>query len=219
MESLRKRRSVATGAELAAQTKTSLRTLYRDIQALREQGVTIDGEAGTGYRMIPGWVLPPMMFSEDELEALVLGARWVRERTDPVLSRAAAQALSRIEAVLPLDLRSTLEHSALLVGPSNAPAGNDLDLVAVRRAMKERRRTRLVYRDGTNRETQRVIWPVSLAFFESTRVLAGWCELRQDFRHFRLDRIVTWEVLEPRYPGSRAQLLSRWKDSLGFDPT
>lgn len=214
MEILRKRRSVATGAELAEATGVSLRTLYRDIEALREQGVTIHGEAGTGYRVVPGWVLPPLMLTEDEIEAILLGIRWVSSRTDPSLERSARSALDKIEAVIPLDLRHVSEQSALLVGPSPHSQGVELDLSLVRSAIRERRRVELVYRDAKDRTTTRVVWPVALGFFESARVLAGWCELRDDFRHFRLDRLESWTALATRYPGSRADLFERWKRTI-----
>lgn len=214
LEILRKRRSVVTGAELAAATGTSLRTLYRDIEALRGQGVTIQGEAGTGYRVVPGWVLPPLMFDEDELEALLLGMRWVAQRTDPALERSARQAIDKIEAVLPRDLRYVLEQSALLVGPSFRESGPALDLSSVRSAIRERRRVEVFYRDAKGQASRRVVWPVALGFFETSRILAGWCELRGDFRHFRLDRVESWNALSQRYPGSRADLFVRWKATL-----
>jgi len=214
LEILRKRRSVVTGGELAAATGVSLRTLYRDIDALREQGVTIEGEAGTGYRVVPGWVLPPMMFDEDELEALLLGMRWVSQRTDPALERSALSAIHKIEAVLPGDLRHVFDQSALLVGPTFRETGVALDLTLARTAIRERRRVELAYRDAKGEASQRVIWPVALGFFESSRILAGWCELREDFRHFRLDRVESWKALPQRYPGSRATLFERWKASL-----
>jgi predicted DNA-binding transcriptional regulator YafY len=217
LEILRKRRSVTTGAELAAMTGVSLRTLYRDIDALRDQGVTIDGEAGTGYRVVPGWVLPPMMFSEDELEALILGVRWVSKRTDPSLEHSARSALSKIESVLPSDLRHVFEQSALLVGPSFRTEGVSLDLSLVRSAIRERKRVRLSYRDAKNNATDRIVWPVALGFFESSRMLAGWCEMRQDFRHFRLDRVESWTALDHKYPGSRSALFARWKATLPSD--
>jgi predicted DNA-binding transcriptional regulator YafY len=214
LETLRSRRAVVTGAELARATGVSLRTLYRDIETLREQGVTVEGEAGTGYRVVPGWVLPPMMFTEDELEALLLGVRWVAARTDPTLAEAATSALSRIEAVLPADLRSTFEHSALVIGPGPQLLGNSLELGLVRRAIRERHRIRIDYEDLKGQVTTREVWPVALAFFDATRILAGWCVLREDFRHFRLDRIREWEVLPGRFRASSAGLLACWKEGL-----
>lgn len=216
LEILRRRRGIVTASELAAATEVSMRTVYRDIDALRTQGVTIDGEAGTGYRIQAGWVLPPLMFTEGELEALLLGARWVAERTDPSLGRSAQDALERIHAVLPPDLRSIFQHTALFVAPNQPPAGKPLVLADLREAIRDRRRLRLDYRDVHGAATERVVWPVALAFFESTRILAAWCELRDDFRHFRLDRIQGWTDAGGRFPGSRAALLSRWKDSIGI---
>jgi predicted DNA-binding transcriptional regulator YafY len=217
LEILRRRRAVVTAAELAAATEVNVRTIYRDIDALRAQGVTIDGEAGTGYRVQAGYVLPPLMFTEDELEALLLGVRWVAERTDPSLGKSAQDAMDRIHAVLPPDLRSILQHTALFVAPNPAPEGTALDLASLREAIRERRRLRLRYSDANAVETERVVWPVALAFFESTRILAAWCELRNDFRHFRLDRIHGWSDEGGRFPGSRAALLARWKETLEIE--
>lgn len=219
LEILRRRRGIVTASELATTTEVSVRTIYRDIDALRVQGVAIDGEAGTGYRIQAGYVLPPLMFTEGELEALLLGARWVAERTDPSLGKSAHDALERIHAVLPADLRSMFQHTALFVAPAAPSEGTQLDLGDMREAIRERRRLRLEYRDAKDVATERVIWPVALAFFESTRILAAWCELRRDFRHFRLDRIQGWTDAGGRYPGSRAALLSRWKESVGIAPS
>lgn len=216
LEILRRRRGVVTASELAKATDVSVRTLYRDIEALRAQGVAIDGEAGTGYRVQAGYVLPPLMFTEDELEALLLGVRWVAARTDPALGRSAESAMERIHAVLPADLRSTFQHSALMVAPGAPVGGVPLDLGDLREAIRDRRRLRLRYTDAKGAETERVVWPVALAFFESTRILAAWCELRGDFRHFRLDRIQGWIDERGRFPGSRTALLARWKESVGI---
>lgn len=216
LEILRRRRGVVTASELATATRVSVRTLYRDIEALRSQGVAIDGEAGTGYRVQAGYVLPPLMFTEDELEALLLGVRWVAARTDPSLGKSAEAAMERIHAVLPADLRSTFQHAALMVAPGPPVGGVPLDLGDLREAIRERRRLRLRYSDANAVETERVVWPVALAFFESARILAAWCELRGDFRHFRLDRIHGWRDEGGRFPGSRAALLARWKETLGI---
>lgn len=219
LEILRRRRAVVTASELAAATEVSVRTVYRDIDTLRAQGVTIDGEAGTGYRVQAGYVLPPLMFTEDELEALLLGARWVAERTDPSLGKSAQDAMERIRAVLPSDLRSILQHTALFVAPTPPPEGAPLDLRGLREAIRDRRRLKLEYRDFKGIATERVVWPTALAFFDSSRILAAWCELRQDFRHFRLDRIEGWTDAGGKFAGSRAALLARWKQSIGIPET
>lgn len=216
LEILRRRRGVVTASELASAMEVSVRTIYRDIEALRVQGVTIDGEAGTGYRVQAGYVLPPLMFTEDELEALLLGARWVSERTDPSLGKSARSAMERIQMVLPSDLKSTFQHTALFVAPTATRDGIPLDLSNLREAIRERRRLNLFYRDANGTESERVVWPTALAFFDSTRILAAWCELRDGFRHFRLDRLQSWSQVGGRFPGSRAALLARWKESLGI---
>ncbi|MBK9576969.1 MAG: YafY family transcriptional regulator [Fibrobacterota bacterium] len=216
LEILRRRRGVVTASELASAMEVSIRTIYRDIEALRVQGVTIDGEAGTGYRVQAGYVLPPLMFTEDELEALLLGARWVSERTDRSLGKSARSAMERIQMVLPSDLKSTFQHTALFVAPTAPRDGIPLDLSSLREAIRERRRLRLLYSDANGTESERVVWPTALAFFDSTRILAAWCELRKDFRHFRLDRLQSWSEAGGRFPGSRAALLARWKESLGI---
>src|SRR5947208_3487229 len=114
---LRRHRRPVSGETLAAELGVSLRTLYRDIQTLIGQGAAIDGEAGVGYVLRPGFVLPPLMFSDEEIEALVLGSRWVAQRTDEPLARAAANAIAKVAAVLPDDLRDSIEHNGLLAGP------------------------------------------------------------------------------------------------------
>src|SRR5712692_11642714 len=116
---LRRHRFPISGASLAQELGVSLRTLYRDIETLNAQGARIDGEAGIGYVLRPGFMLPPLMFSEEEIEALVLGSRWVAERADAPLSKAAANVLAKIGAVLPKDLRETLDDSGLLIGPGD----------------------------------------------------------------------------------------------------
>ena len=133
---LRRHRRPVSGRMLAAELGVSLRTLYRDIGALQAQGAGIDGEAGVGYILRPGFMLPPLMFSEDEIEALVLGSRWVADRGDARLGAAARNALAKIAAVLPADLRDELDASALLVGPGAAIAAGDAELAAIRSVRK-----------------------------------------------------------------------------------
>src|SRR5579859_1685655 len=139
IEILRRHRYPVTGAALADELKVSVRTLYRDIALLQGQGADIDGEPGLGYVLRPGYLLPPLMFSEDEIEALVLGSRWVADRTDDPLAAAARNALAKIAAVLPDDLREALDASALLVGPGG-PAADAIDLAVVRRSIRDERK-------------------------------------------------------------------------------
>lgn len=208
---LRRHRRAVSGAVLAEELEVSLRTLYRDIETLRAQGAHIDGEAGVGYVLHPGFMLPPLMFSEEEIEALVLGSRWVSERADGLLGKAARNVLAKIGAVLPPDLREGIAASGMLIGPGDPIAAGDAELAAIREAIRAERKMRIAYADERGIATNRTIWPLALAFFDRVRVVVGWCELRQGFRHFRTDRIAELDVTADRYPRRRAALLKEWR--------
>jgi predicted DNA-binding transcriptional regulator YafY len=208
---LRRHRRPVSGATLSDELGVSLRTLYRDIQTLIGQGAPIDGEAGVGYVLRPGFVLPPLMFTDEEIEALVLGSRWVAQRTDEPLARAAANAIAKIAAVLPDDLRDSIEGNGLLAGPGPEPERAPLDLAPIRQAIRSERKLVLHYADAKGGRTKRTVWPVALGFFDRVRVLAAWCELRQDYRHFRTDRIVTLRLTDKRYPRRRRALMQEWR--------
>ncbi|CAN2532789.1 hypothetical+protein [Methylocapsa aurea] len=213
LQILRGRRRPVSGAELAREAGVSLRTLYRDIAALQAMGAEIEGEPGVGYVLRPGFLLPPLMFSEEELEALELGANWVARRTDDGLSHAARSAMAKIAAVLPQRLRTRPQDDALIVGAGwrTAQAG---ELTLLRRALREERKLTISYSDGKGARTRRIVWPVALGFFESARVLVAWCELRGDFRHFRADRIEAAEMLDERPPRRRHALQKDWRRSI-----
>lgn len=217
LQALRRHRRPVTGQALAEETGVSLRTLYRDIATLQAQGADIEGEAGLGYVLRPGFLLPPLMFSEDEIEALVLGARWVASRADEGLSDAAGHLIAKIGAVLPADLAERLETSSLLVGPSPR-AGSGVDLKLMRRLIWEEQAAEIDYADAGGAATRREIWPFALGFFENVRVVVAWCALRDGFRHFRADRIEALRPLERRYPRRRAALLKEWKSKEGVGP-
>ncbi len=191
----------------------SLRTLYRDIDTLKAQGARIDGEAGVGFVLRPGFMLPPLMFSEEEIEALVLGSRWVHQRGDRALADAAANVLAKIGAVLPPDLRDALDDSGLLIAPGEPVAAGDAQLPKIRQAIRSERKIALSYRDKDGIASRRIVWPFAVGFFDKVRVVAAWCELRQDFRHFRTDRIVTLTVSEKRYPRRRQAMLKEWREN------
>ena len=212
---LRRHRHPVSGASLAEATGVSLRTVYRDIDTLKAEGAHIDGEAGVGYVLRPGFMLPPLMFSEEEIEAIVLGSRWVHQRADKSLAGAAANVLAKIGAVLPDDLRETLDDSGLLVGPGEPVSAGDAELPKIRQAIRRERKLSIAYADKAGAATQRIVWPFALAFFEKVRVVVTWCELRQDYRHFRTDRIATLTVSENRYPRRRQALLKEWREQDG----
>ncbi|UIK05683.1 helix-turn-helix transcriptional regulator [Neorhizobium galegae] len=217
LQTLRRYRQPVSGAKLAAETGVSLRTLYRDIASLQAQGAFIEGEAGLGYVLRPGFMLPPMMFSQEEIEALVLGSRWVAKTADPRLAAGAVDALAKIAAVLPPDLKEDLDNSTLLVGtPRRSESGADLALI--RRAIRAEHILELAYEDEKGVLTHRKVWPFALGFFDSVRVMIAWCELRQDFRHFRTDRISSAVSTETRYPRRRPVLLKEWREAEGIPP-
>ena len=213
LQVLRRYRQPVSGQVLADEVRVSLRTLYRDIATLQGQGAAIDGEAGLGYVLRPGFMLPPLMFSEEEIEALVLGSRWVARRSDAQLGAAARNALAKIIAVLPPDLRDDADNSSLLVPPGEPISAGENELPAIRRAIRAERKLTMAYRDDKGRETDRMIWPFALAYFDRVRIIAGWCELRRDIRHFRVDRIMSFTVSEERYPHRRAALMKQWREA------
>jgi len=219
---LRRHRRPVSGRALADTAGVSLRTLYRDIRSLQAQGAAIDGEPGIGYILRPGFMLPPLMFQEEEIEALVLGSRWVANRADQRLGAAARNALAKIAAVLPDDLREALDASPLLIGPGKPAAVGDAELVTIRQAIRRERTLQITYEGspGSSSEgrTQRLVWPFALAYFESTRMVVAWCELRRDFRNFRTDRIMAMAVTETRYPRRRQALLKEWREAEGIAP-
>ncbi len=218
IQTMRRYRRPVSGKVLADETGVSIRTLYRDIATLQAQGAHIEGEPGLGYMLRPGFMLPPLMFSEDEIEALVLGSRWVAKQPDSRLAIAARDALAKIIAVLPADSRDDVDASALLVGPHAPPSPDTIDLGTVRKAIRSERKLDIVYRDANGSESRRLIWPFALGYFDRVRVIVAWCELRQDNRHFRADRITALHATEIRYPHRRQVLLKQWREREGIKP-
>ena len=216
LHALRQHRRPVSGHVLAGEIGVSIRTLYRDIASLQGLGAAIEGEPGLGYILKPGFLLPPLMFTPEEIEALVLGSRWVADRADDRLRTAARSALARIAAVLPTDLRDDLEASALLIGPGATIPADQIDLALLRKSIRTERKLTLLYRDGAGTPSERTVWPFALAFFDTTRVLLAWCELRHGFRHFRTDRISAATPTETRYPTRRQALLKQWRDAEGI---
>ncbi|MFZ6694027.1 helix-turn-helix transcriptional regulator [Undibacterium sp. SXout20W] len=211
LQILRRHRFPVTGAALAAEVGISLRSLYRDIATLQEQGAKIEGAPGLGYVLRPGFTLPPLMFTEEEIEALVIGSRWVAERTDLSLSKAAKAALSKIAAVLPQDLRHTLDSNASILGDRSRAETEAIDVSSIRQAIRTEHKMLMRYQDLKGQMTERIIWPIVLGYFDHARMLAAWCELRQEFRHFRIDKISSLDLRMERYPRRRHALLKEWR--------
>ncbi len=209
MDALRARRRPVAAAHLATELSVSVRTVYRDVQTLIELGAPIEGEAGIGYLLRTGFFLPPLMFGEDELEALVLGARWVQRQGDATLAEAATHALAKIATASPKDLRDRMAETGLWV-PSARKSAASATLAPLREAIRREHKVRIAYSNEAGLATERVVWPIGLAFYEGKPLLAAWCELRTAFRHFRADRITQLQPTGERYPTRRSALVRAW---------
>ena len=195
---------------MSEELEVSLRTLYRDIADLITDGVPIRGEAGVGYVLGQGYDLPPLMFNADELEAVMLGLRWVTRRGDKELARAANDTIAKIGTVLPEQLKPLLFDASLLAPPSWRSVEDAVDVAMIRQSIREQRKLDLVYRDENNNETTRTIWPIGISYFDAQRLVIAWCELRVGFRTFRTDRMIMCTPAEDKYKERRKVLLKRW---------
>ena len=202
MQALRSHTPPVTAALLAEETGVSERTLYRDIDALRSLGAVIDGTAGYGYALTEDPALPPMMFNDEEIEALVLGLRDVQSIGDPALASAAGSALTKLQARLPSQQAHRLKHAVLAVNRLYPPPTPTIDVAVLRRATWEERTVAFAYTDAKAAETQREIDPLGIVFLQDKHCVIGWCHLRNDSRVFRLDRmrdlVVTDRSFRPR---------------------
>jgi predicted DNA-binding transcriptional regulator YafY len=198
---LRGRRTVITARSLAEYLEVSERTIYRDMQALSLSGIPIEGEAGVGYRLKPGFTIPPIMFNAQELEAILLGARMVQRWGDAELGAAADSALTKIMAILPdrLHFEHTLKPEWLLV-PEYAAGESARFGQEIRQAIKQQTIIKIKYQTQDKQHSTREIWPLGLVFWGNVWTLVSWCELRNDYRNFRLDRIQYLTVTEKTYP-------------------
>jgi len=208
---LRGARRAVTAQDLAAEVETSVRTVYRDIAELLAQGLPIRGEAGIGYVLEPGYDMPPLMLTPDEIEAAVLGAQWVAARGDPALVRGARDLISKIDAVAPEHLRPMILNSAMMAPSLRPLAPDSLDMERVRTWIRKRGKIRICYCVESGQSSRRVIWPIGVAYFEAVRLIVAWCEWRQAFRNFRTDRVTSAEFLEDTFPTLTKTLRAAWK--------
>jgi predicted DNA-binding transcriptional regulator YafY len=211
---LRRSSRPVTAAALAGELETSKRSVYRDIAALIGQRVPVRGEAGVGYVLESGFDLPPLMLTSDEVEAAVLGAQWVASHGDESLARAARDLIAKIAVTVPENLRPLILDPAARTPPGWKIPADGLDVAQARAWMRSGRKIALVYRDGEDRETNRVIWPVVIGYLDASRVLIGWCELRRDFRSFRVDRVTHASFLDELFLGWPAALRAKWLATL-----
>jgi predicted DNA-binding transcriptional regulator YafY len=207
---LRRSRGPITAEAIAQELETSKRTIYRDIADLVGQRAPIRGEAGVGYVLEDGFDMPPLMLTPEEVEACVLGAQFVAQRGDASLARAAEDLLAKIHTVIPERLRPLVVEPSTRAGPGRQGAPDGLDMAAVRGAIRGGRKLRLSYGDEQGRPSLRTVWPFGVGYFETTRLLLAWCELRSDFRSFRTDRVLAADFLEEAYPERPARLRARW---------
>ncbi len=210
IQALRRRRRAVTALALAEELGVSKRTVHRDIATLTALGAPIEGEAGVGYLLRSGFLVPPMMFSEEELHALALGGQWVKQRADRDLAEAAENALAKIAAVLPEGLVGNLADPALVSAPLFRGVADAVDAKLLRSAIGRGRKLRIQYAGEGGASSKRTVWPIAIVYFDAVRVLAAWCELRADFRHFRTDRISMATELAERIPKSRRSLVETW---------
>lgn len=208
---LRRGKKPITADAIAEELETSKRTVYRDIADLIGQRAPIRGEAGVGYILEDGFDLPPLMLTPDEIEAAVLGAQMVAARGDPVLRRAAEDLIAKIGAVIPENLRPLVVEPATRAAPNWKATPDNIDMAGVRQQIRAGRKLILTYRDEQERETQRTVWPFAIGYYETSRLIMAWCEMRSDFRSFRTDRVAGAEFTEDRYPDRPASLRARWR--------
>lgn len=207
MQSLRSGPSPKTSVQLSQDLGVSPRTIHRDIDALRALGAVIDGEAGFGFTLIEDATLPPLGFTNDELEALVLGLREVQLIGDPALSDAASAALRKLQGRLPQRQSHRLSHAVLTATRFDRPATPTIEVAALRQAAWDERAVEFAYTDAKGADTLRRVNPLSIVYMDRASVLLSWCHLRQDFRVFRLDRMADMTVTDESFRPNRVPLL------------
>ena len=201
-----------TAHELAEALEVVPRTIYRDIAALQAMRVPIEGEAGIGYVMRAGFDLPPLMFTTEEVEAIVVGLALLGRTGDLGLQSAAMRVSDKIAAVLPGGQGDGLADLPLYVSPWGAEVSTRVDLRLLRGAIREEEKLRITYEDSDGQRSRRVVKPLGLLYYIEVVVLTAWCELRRDFRHFRADRMVDCKVTGRHFAGEGDKLRILWRE-------
>ena len=210
LQILRVAKAPMTAAAIAERLEVAARTVYRDVATLQARRIPIEGARGIGYVLRRGFDLPPLMFTDDEVDAITVGARLVRRLRDPGLRRAADSVLAKVTTVLPAALRGGITMAPFLVSDGSAAEPKGIELSELRRAIRETRKLRIVYSDAQGQQTDRTVWPIAMVYYVDVTLLGAWCELRNDFRHFRVERIVTSEISPELFPTDGGKLLKRW---------
>ena len=199
-----------TAAALAEELEVTPRTVYRDIATLQARRVPIEGAAGVGYVLRRGFDLPPLMFTIDEVEAIAVGARLVRRLKDPKLQEAAETVLAKVTMVVPERLRGHIADAPVYVSPGMTAEAEGADLAEVRAAICDSRKLYIAYADEQGRRTNRVIWPIAMAYYVDVTLVGAWCELRADYRNFRVERIQSSKVLDEHFDQHGGKLFREW---------
>jgi predicted DNA-binding transcriptional regulator YafY len=211
VEYLKARRQAVTADTLAIELEVSVRTVYRDIVDLCDSGVPVIGEAGVGYVLDRDYTVRPLIFDTEELDALALGAQMVRSWGDREIAKSAKRAIDKITAVLPERLRAEILQTALFSPPSQAKVPIQVDFTALRRAIRTRNKVEFRYDALDGEQSERTVRPLCLAFFGPVWLFTGWCETRQDFRNFRLDRMSKLRINDERFADERGKRLSDYR--------
>ena len=215
---LRRTARPVTAAALASELEVSTRTVYRDVADLIGQRIPIDGTAGFGYLLAADFDMPPLMLTRDEVEAVVLGAQWVAGRADTLLANAARDVVAKITASVPEHLRPYMTEPSVRAKSANDSSTPTYDSSGLRAAIHDGHKVYLRYRSEAGEETDRTVWPVILGYSETSVMLIAWCELRQDFRHFRAERIVRMDAIGKTIgirPGELRRRWERWREERG----
>ncbi|HZP99946.1 MAG TPA: YafY family protein [Reyranella sp.] len=210
IQQLRTARRPTTAAALAEALEVTPRTVYRDIAALQARRVPIEGAPGIGYVLRKGFDLPPLMFTIDEVEAIAVGARLTQRLQDPRLQEAANSVLAKVQVVVPERLRPHIADTHVYVSPGMQAQAQGADLAEIRAAIRDSRKLYIAYADATGRRTNRTIWPIAMAYYVDVTLVGAWCELRSDYRNFRVVRIQSSKVLDEHFDQDNGRLFREW---------
>ena len=210
IQALRTARRPVTAAALAEQLEVTVRTIYRDIAALQGSRVPIEGAPGLGYVLRRGYDLPPLMFTSEEADAIAIGVRLLRRLRDAKLQQAAESVLAKLAVVVPEPLQPLLVSAPIYVSDGDAPPVTGVDPAMLRYAIHEARKMAIAYIDEQGHHTHRTVRPIAMAYYAEVTVLGAWCELRNDFRNFRVDRISNAQLLDERFIAESSRLLTEW---------
>ena len=199
-----------TAATLAAELEVTVRTVYRDIATLQARRVPIEGAPGNGYVLRKGFDLPPLNFTIDEIEAIAVGARMVHRLKDHKLQEAAQSVLAKVTVAVPERLRPHIADAPIYVSPGMTPEAQGADLAEVRAAIRDSRKLYIAYADEAGRRTNRTVWPIAMAYYVDATLIGAWCELRADYRNFRVERIASSRVLEEHFDQDNGRLFREW---------